>query len=247
MSITLFEVAKEALNEALERHVREEEWPHLKPILDLVTGSMAPASTSLGRHGGFEGGLACHIGDVWSLARNMAGSVSNLMIGRKDAYPSVYDGKEISGQIISLGLDSVFKVCLLHDLNKVVSLNNDPYYINNILTNGQRSPQKPWKINEIAGSVESVRRNLQHSGFEDHPVVKLATGPSTQIREGQASLAVAFHLSPGLEPFISEDEAFAVIYHDGAFVSTRDGVMSRKSALQILLHAADMIASGFLC
>lgn len=247
MSITLFEEAKGALNEALEQYVKEEERPHLKPVLDLITGSMVPASTSLGRHGGFEGGLACHIYDVWCLARDMACKVSNLMVTRRQVDALVYDGKELSGQVVSLDRGSVFKVCLLHDLNKVVSLNNDPYYIPNILSSGQRSAQKPWRIHDAADAVQSVRINLLGSGFEDHPVVKLATGPSTQIREGQASLAVAYHLSPGLEPFVSEDEAFAVIYHDGAFVSTRDGVMSRKCALQVILHAADMIASGFLC
>lgn len=247
MSLQLFEEAKRGLQASFEGCVLIEQRPFLEPILKLVTGSMAPASTSNGRHGGFEGGLACHTYDVWRLARAMALGVRSEMNIHTLVDLNQYDPREIESQNASLNLGSVFKVCLLHDLNKVMSLNDDPYYVPNILTSGLRSGPKPWKISDAAMPVASVYRSLRQSGFEDHPVVTLAAGPSTQIREGQASLALAYHLSPGLAQFISEDEEFAVIYHDGAYISTRDGVLGRKSALQSVLHAADMIASGFLC
>lgn len=232
----LFEQAKRELNEALEVHVAPEERPLLKPVLDLVTGSLAPASTSKGRHGGFEGGLTCHICDVWGVAKGMAQCVVAQLRGADDAVE----------QTTSLSLGSVFKVALLHDLNKTLSIGDEPYYIPNFLAKGGRSETKPWKINPKAEPAESIRLFLIQNGFEDHPLVTLACGPSTQIRDGQVSLAVAYSLSPGLRGVMSAAEEFAVIYHDGAFVSTRDGVMAQDSALQIVLHAADMIASRFL-
>ncbi len=155
--------------------------------------------------------------------------------------------EDVAEQAHSLALGSVFKVCLLHDLNKTLSIGDEPYYIPNFLAKGGRSETKPWKVNPKADAAESIRLFLISNGFEDHPLVTLACGPSTQIRDGQVSLAVAYNLSPGLRSVISEAEEFAVIYYDGAFVSTRDGVMAKDSALQIVLHAADMIASRFLC
>jgi hypothetical protein len=253
MSMILFEEAKEVLGAAMNEHLAQDELSAMTPILGLITGNMPPASSSKGRHGGFDGGLACHVRDVWEVARGLAAGTVEVLTSRIRSVVtgpgagSVYDAQKMHEQVTSLRLGSVLKVCILHDVNKTFSINSKPHYIPNILAKGGRSDQKPWRTNPESEPVASIHAILMEAGFDAHPLMSLFTEPSSvQVRDGQISLAVAEATSPGIKSVLTFAERHAVIYHDGAFVSQRDGVCSNENSLQMVLHAADMIASRFL-
>jgi hypothetical protein len=74
----------------------------------------------------------------------------------------------------------------------------------------------------------------------------LLSAEGISVRDGVVSLAVAENISPGFYSFVSEQEANAIIYHDGAYAG-RTGLAGNECLLQILLHAADMIAARLIC
>lgn len=247
MSQELFNKARSELQSSVDELFEGEEKDRMNSILGLIINGMPPASSSLGRHGGFPGGLACHVRDVWSIARSMAAAIKPIIHSRFDDSATVYSVETINQEVLNLRPSSVLKVCLLHDLNKVMTINGEPHYVPNILDKGTVSPRKPWKTNPAADSAASVLSALKQMGFEDHVMTCLfASMTSVRMRDGQVSLAVAERVSPGILATLTSAEKHAVIYHDGAFVSLSDGVCSDENALQMVLHSADMIASRFL-
>ena len=245
-SLALFEGAREELRGAIDTEISlDGERKAFRSVLDIITSSFAPASTSTGRHGGFEGGLTCHIRDVWSLASRMAEQTADVFASRTLNGGVEYDQEDLKTAQAAISRASVLKVCILHDLNKVSTFDGKSHYIPN--SGVKRVGAKLWKVNPDSGISPTVKRSLAEVGMEDHPLVGLLSGRSVQVRDGQVSLATAYAMVPEMKGMLSEEEEFAVIYHDGAFVSVRDGLMSQSSSLQIILHAADMIASHYLC
>lgn len=248
-ALALFEEAREELRNAIDREIPlDKEKKAFRSVLDIITSSFAPASTSGGRHGGFEGGLTCHTRDVWSLASRMAAQSVDVFLPRIQTASrggSEYDREDLETGMAGVSQASVLKVCIIHDLNKVSTFDGKPHYIPN--AGVKKVGAKLWKVNPDSEVSPTIKRSLAEIGMEDHPVIGLLSGKSVQIRDGQVSLATAYAMVPELKGMLSEEEEFAVVYHDGAFVSLRDGLMSKNSALQIILHAADMIASRFFC
>lgn len=249
MSEVLVSEAKFGLETAINTHLSGMHKPAFMKILDEMLRTGAPAAASSSRHGAFKGGLVAHVYDLWSISRRMSACMIDVL------ELSISDVREKSGcnqdkikqQISNLAPDSVLKVCLLHDLNKVASINGDPHYIDNVLNSGSVSTQKPWKSNPEASTIPSINKALRLASFEDHPIARLLAGPSTRIRDGQASLALAVKLVPEIESMLTEAEVEAIIYHDGAYPGRDDGIMSVSSCLQMVIHLADMASAHFLC
>lgn len=232
----------------------DDEQTEMRPVLDLLLADATiPASTSNSKHGAFEGGLIVHTYRVWSLLHTLVDRAS-MQLNMWDDLPAPYvmDGPALAGQVASMTAGAVFRVALIHDLNKVRDLKGQPYYVPNILKSLKRSTEKPWKTSDTAGAFgnlkEAVMRiNAQAAGpVFDHGFVTLLSDDGIQIREGLISLALAIQASPALESRINAVERNAIIYHDGAYAG-RTGLSEHETVLQILLHAADMIASKFVC
>ena len=77
---------------------------------------------------------------------------------------------------------------------------------------------------------------------------------AARARAGQTdSLARAFRvplatnwvaaLLPGLYAVLNEEVRFAIRYHDGAYGCDKYEMGGKETALQMLLHAADMLSS----
>ena len=228
----------------------------MAPVLDLLLKDQSvPASSSLSNHGGFPGGLIVHTHRVWKVADAMAqGAHQALMRSLGMPSPLVGDPAHLEMQISSLDAASIFRVAVIHDLNKVRDFQGNPYYVPNILKGGKISEAKPWVINKEAGALPSLLRSIESKMGALLPTDAVTVAESwwsmmlntggIQIRDGAISLALAKQVSPTLE--LSADEISAVLFHDGAYAG-RSGLQDNESALQIVLHAADMIASRLLC
>ena len=84
-----------------------------------------------------------------------------------------------------------------------------------------------------------VRSKLQ-------PLASLLDDDYISVRDGLVSLCLAYQLSPGLRGNLTEDEINAIVFHDGAYAG-RTGLQDKETVLQIIIHAADLIAARFLC
>lgn len=195
----------------------------LQPIINRMEASKAPASTSVGRHGGFEGGLADHTLLVMRLALGFRDTLGDLIHGDTPApTPS-----------------SVVTATLLHDLNKVERLDGQPHYVPNFLTGGERSTKKPWKANEEINPLSQALTDTTTAAIKI-----LIEHPSLQYPSGLLSLALAEKWSPGLVATLSEDEKQAIVWHGGAYEKgNRSGFANKESLLWLVTHAADFAAA----
>ncbi len=224
-----------------------ERGPIYQPIVDALIASDSPASASNSTHGGFEKGLLVHTVRVFQVATQLASGGEKYLrtfIGRK--HPIVQDEEKYESLIGSINPGSIFVASLLHDLNKLRTVCGNPYYVPNMLKSGVRSDKKPFEINKDVPSpfvyLAKLARGENVSSWTD--VFACDTG--VLVRDGLISLAVAAQIQPELMNYITAYETDAVIFHDGAYAGRKD-LAGRESPLQILIHAADMIASRVLC
>ena len=223
-------------------------------ILSAIADSKAPASTSLKRgHGAFEDGLLFHSWRVFQVANSLAcGLVSHagivdLLTEGAPPYTKL-DAAGSIGQLDSLQVASLLKVAILHDLNKLQDPLGRPYYVENLLKSGSRSTDKPWEISEASDVFAALDSQLkQYAPQEAHNwwTGLLASGLIT-VREGLVGLAVAESIAPGITICLSDIEKQAIIFHDGAYAG-RTGLPTVEPLLMIVIHAADMISSRYLC
>lgn len=236
------------LHEACKSFVPADEQASLTPIINLVVESKAPASTSSSKHGAFDGGLAAHVDMVYTIASGLLGQtlpVLQSLCFPESAQNYQFDLPSLAEEVRALSHGSLFKVALIHDLNKVRTIDGRAYYEPNILVKGNRSEAKPWKVSDGPTPFQVAADRLIALGLpQNDPVISLLRSPGIEVREGVISLAVARAVSPELK--ISDQERNAIFYHDGAYAG-RSGLTGNESALQILLHAADMLASRFVC
>lgn len=236
--------------------VLKDQWPVFLPIAEFMLKNEAtPASSSKSNHGGFEGGLLVHSHRLYQILIALAeGAYGRMMPWVADDAPVVQDPQVLETELVHIAKSSCFKVAMIHDLNKVVTLNDEPYYMPNMIKNGtQRSESKPWEVNknkpvvaklaQMAKSFESLRPpgigNTRWLEVFDEDL-------GCSVRDGVVSLALAAKINPDVLDHLTPQEKNAIIFHDGAYAG-RSGLTNNESLLQILLHAADMIAARFVC
>lgn len=252
MDSKIFDRAVAYLNNELnELFLVQEEKEAMGRLLDLIYSSEAPASSSSSKHGAFDGGLAVHVSHVYRLAKGMITGTATERSALITDIQSVDEDRCLlsTTQLSSCSLKSLFKVSVIHDLNKVRTIDGHPYYVPNMLKSGSRSAAKPWEISERSDPFASIRSYISSSSDEVDQVahfLEFLKPDFMEFREGLVSLAVAASVSPEIMLHLSQEEKNAVILHDGAYPS-RSGLMGKESILQIVLHSADMIASRFFC
>jgi hypothetical protein len=196
---------------------------------------------------------------MWRIAKSMAehGALqmqSDFSMLRSSLAPSMWPVEKTSVELASFNLGSVLKVCVIHDLNKISTLENTPFYVPNILAKGGRSAAKPYEVSDDSNAIKTVQRFVQtlslNSGDPDtakaSPFVALLDPEFVTYRDGLVSIAVALRLSPDIAGFLSDVEKRAVIFHDGAYAG-RTGLTGKESMLQIIIHAADLLSARFFC
>jgi len=250
-------LAKDGLAAALlslqPHFVRPGEYEAMERLTRFLCSSEAPASSSASHHGAFPGGLLVHTFRVYEVLCNLASNVNSgaTALGRLQALPEeTCKGRDVlETELNSLNPGSLFKAAVLHDFNKLQDLQGRSVYVPNILKSGKVSDAKPWEVNKKSGAFsclgESMESNTPGAAIPSWWKVLLSADGIT-VRDGVVSLAVAESISPGFHQFVSEQEANAIIYHDGAYAG-RTGLAGNECLLQILLHAADMVAARLIC
>lgn len=151
-------------------------------------------------------------------------------------------------QVIKIGLSFNNKLinpqefvtaAVLHDLHKVCDHEANPYYTTNILKNGKQSDKKPYKVSEEYGDFQKYVRRY------NDPVLSYFTEQSAIRPSGHLSLMTVIHFSKALYDDLTEDEKFAIINHGGAYEVSSYSLAGKETALQIILHAADMLSSRY--
>ena len=253
----VIELAKERVSSALQtvrpHFSRPGEYEAMERLTRFLCESEAPASSSASHHGAFPGGLLVHSFRVYEVLCNLASNIANgpgglgLLGGLSEETCRARD--IMVSEIISLNPGSLFKVAILHDFNKLQDLLGRPVYIPNVLKSGQISAAKPWEKNKKAGAFACLGESMQCNG----PAAAMPSwwnvllgAEGISVRDGVISLAVAESIVPGFNQFVSQQEANAIIYHDGAYAG-RTGLQGNECLLQILLHAADMVAARLIC
>jgi len=229
----------------------------IRPVLEHMKKFAAcPAGTGGRTHGAFEGGLLEHslmvIKVALALASDPLKNFFSLMIGDPTHFQKwKCDLTETLPRFAAINTDSIVTAGLIHDLNKTCDFTGNAHYIPNILKSGKRSEPKPWEINKDAGAFKSLRAILSNIVIPTElsklqPLAYLLDDDAISVRDGLVSLCLAYRLSPGLNGTLSEDEINAIVFHDGAYAG-RTGLQDKETVLQIIIHAADMISSRFLC
>ncbi len=252
MSVKSPQDAHQFLIEMVGKYMNVTESPRYMAILNRMIDDLPPASASVSNHGGFDGGLIVHTAVVFHLAVGMSQSIVERQQGVDLPLELMVDkGVGFSSEFLQgTKTASVLRVCILHDLNKLQTVSGKPYYVPNMIKNGTvRSDAKPWVINKV-NPISFMASELMDVDNPEVPPVRwpmaFTEGTGIQMREGLCSLAVAETISPGIFVSLSDMERNAIIYHDGAYAG-RSGLQGNESFLQIILHAADMLASRFYC
>lgn len=222
----------------------------MKPVVDLLLKDRTvPASTRKSNHGAFPGGLIVHTHRVWRILVGMSkGALDASYDYLNHTHPLVNDPAVLAEERKAVTEASMFKVAVIHDLNKIQDVSGCPHYVPNILKSGSRSEAVPWEVNKESGLLQSVHKSaLVELGLWTKPPgwwLDVLHGEGIQVRDGLLSIAVAKGVSPTLN--LTPQERNAIIYHDGAYAG-RQGLQDSESLLQILLHASDLICARLLC
>lgn len=225
----------ENIRAKVSQHCSPERRALLEPILvNLEINKACPASTTLSKHGAFEGGLLAHTNVVMDLALGYAQALFNVMADQAEA------GGELSTEQIEG--EGVVTAVLIHDLNKTQDLSGNKHYIENVLKDGKKSEKKPWKVNEAYDPLRAALNRLTMAS--DRSLVVLLMDQSIQYPSGLVSLAIAEQWSPGIVPSLTPEEKQAIVWHGSLYEKgNKAGFVNNESLLQILVHCADMSAS----
>ena len=178
---------------------------------------VAPASSSVAYHHCYEGGLISHIHQI-------------IKIGLKfiDSMP-----KDL------LTPQELVTTAILHDIHKVCDHEGHSYYITNLLKSGKQSEAKPFKIAEEYGDFTKYVSNYNDI------VLNYFAENSSMKPTGHLSLMTLLHYSKELYEDLTEDEKFAIVHHGGAYETSGYSLAGKENALQIILHATDMLSSRY--
>lgn len=177
----------------------------------------APASSSKSYHHCYDGGLITHIYQVIKIGLNFSSNMPKDLVS-----PSEF-----------------VTTAILHDIHKVCDHEGHSYYVTNLLKSGKQSDAKPFKISEEYGDFPKYvdqHNDIVLSYFAENSNIK----PS-----GHLSLMTLLHYSKALYDDLSEEEKFAIVNHGGAYETSGYSLAGKETALQITLHAADMLSSRY--
>ena len=178
---------------------------------------VAPASSSKSYHHCYEGGLISHIHQVIKIGLRFVGTLPiDLLTGQE-----------------------FITTAILHDIHKVCDHEGHSYYITNLLKSGKQSDAKPFKISEEYGDF--TKYVSQHNDV----VLNYFAENSNMKPTGHLSLMTLLHYSKALYEDLTEDEKFAIVHHGGAYETSGYSLAGKENALQITLHAADMLSSRY--
>jgi hypothetical protein len=177
---------------------------------------VAPASSSKSYHHCYEGGLLHHIYQVIKIGLRFQVNSSEL-----------------------INAQEFVTTAILHDIHKVCDHEGHSYYITNLLKSGKQSDAKPFKISDEYGDI--AKYVSQH----DDVVLNYFAENSNIKPTGHLSLMTLLHYSKDLYDDLTEDEKFAIVNHGGAYETSGYSLAGKETALQIVLHAADMLSSRY--
>jgi hypothetical protein len=225
-AITLMEESKKSFVYLLDVIGKNCGPERAKLLLELLTHEevrskllVAPASSSKSYHHAFEGGLLNHINQMTEIALNF-----------RESNPFLRE---------QVSTESIVTVCVLHDIHKVCDHKGQPYYITNLLKSGKVSDAKPFKVSD------------ENSNFEEHvsqyndPVLDYYATISTIKPSGHLSMLTTMSYANQLFISLTDDEKFAIINHGGAYETSGYSLAGKENALQIMIHAADMLSSRY--
>lgn len=200
-------------------------------LLDSLLTQLGPSldQTPAARKGrlAYEGGLCTHIDEIitWMLI-----SSHNMPGGHK------------------LTFDSIVTVALLHDMYKVTDGAHHPYFVQNILSDGEQSPKVPYKINKETymqwdNNADNPINKLKVSGDHlERYAFQMITTDRLDSNPGIMSSAVVYSIEPQLWESLSQWEQDAIKFYGMAFSTSKNQLQHVKNPLMTLLHCGDMLS-----
>jgi len=182
----------------------------------------APGSTSKNYHHAYQGGLIVHCDQIFQIAK---------------AFHSAIE------PVANCSIGEILNVATLHDFNKVCDPTGRPKYTDNFLKSGSVSDAKPFKINSEYGTWNKAATdpmNLSDPRALEYFLANAQLKPS-----GHESLMTIQAFGPELFEKLNDSEKFAIIYHGGAYETSRFELAGKEDMLQIITHAADMLSSRY--
>ena len=131
----------------------------------------------------------------------------------------------------------------MHDFNKVSDASGRPKYTDNFLKSGSVSEAKPFRINEEYGVWNHTATDPDNLG--DPRALEYFLRNAELKPSGKESLLMLQAFGPEVFAKLTEAEVFAITYHGGAYETSRFELAGKENALQIIIHAADMLSSRY--
>lgn len=160
---------------------------------------------------------ACSGGNHLCCESGLVVHTANVMRMAEKLAPTLL-GKEKAKEL----RDSIRIVAGLHDLGKCGQFGKQ-YYVENMVKDGRptkANPEQKWKRSD--SKPFEVNKELLHV---DHPIRSVV----------EATLYIE----------LTEEEQFAILYHDGLYGSLAYEIKGRERPLQTLLHFADYWCAQF--
>ena len=182
----------------------------------------SPGSTSKQYHHAYSGGLIEHCDQLFQIAKKFWNSIEDQ---------------------VDCSLGEVLTVATLHDFNKVADASGRPKYVDHFLKSGSLSEAKPFKINTEYGVWNHTATDPDNLG--DPRALEYFLHHAELKPSGRESLMTIQAFGPEVFAKLTEAEVFAIIYHGGAYETSRFELAGKENSLQIIIHAADMLSSRY--
>ena len=183
---------------------------------------MSPGSTSKQYHHAYQGGLIVHCDQLFQIAKNFWTSIADK---------------------VDCTLGEILTVATLHDFNKVADASGRPKYVDNFLKSGSQSEAKPFKISDEYGVWNHTATDPDNLG--DPRALEYFLHHAKLSPSGRESIMTIQSFGPELMSKLNEAEVFAIIYHGGAYETSKYELSGKENSLQIIIHAADMLSSRY--
>jgi len=217
---------EEYINKNVEPHAREDIKEDLKQFLrhpDIKDKfETAPGSTTKQYHHAYRGGLIVHCDQLFQIAKAFFGAIES---------------------VADCNIGEILTVATLHDFNKVSDPSGRPKYTDNFLKSGSVSEAKPFKINSEYGVWNHTA--VDPDNLADPRALEYFLHHAELKPTGRESLMTIQAFAPDLFAKLNDSEKFAIIYHGGAYETSRFELAGKEDMLQIIVHAADMLSSRY--
>jgi hypothetical protein len=111
------------------------------------------------------------------------------------------------------------------------------------LKSGSISEAKPFKINTEYGVWNHTATDPNN--LADPRALEYFLHHAELKPTGRESLMTIQAYGPDLFAKLNDSEKFAIIYHGGAYETSRFELAGKEDMLQIIIHAADMLSSRY--